>query len=86
MADYNMKLSQLHQQAVQAQLQLLATIDEHGWVHFKHPDLGELTINLREYTPEGMNLSCRIFEDFTDTAPAPEDLMRICDGINKLPN
>lgn len=81
-ADYNVKLSQLHQRVWQDVLRIPATIDENGWIQFGQTNVGELTIHLREYSPEGMTLTCRIFEDYTDKAPAPEVLMRICNRIN----
>jgi hypothetical protein len=58
MADYNLRLSQLH---------------EYGWVQFGPTPLGELSIILREYSQEGMELRCKIFEDFSDKAPVHED-------------
>ncbi|MCX6630486.1 MAG: hypothetical protein NTW28_22960 [Candidatus Solibacter sp.] len=80
MADYNKKLSELHQRVVQAKAQVLATIDEHGWVQFKHPDLGELEISLREYSPEHMILGCT-FDDYATRSR--EDVMQICNSVNE---
>jgi hypothetical protein len=85
MADYNVKLSQLHQRVVQAELQVLATIDEYGSVGFKDPDLGELRIALREYSPEFMMLECVVFEDHKGTRPR-EDLVRACITVNNSLN
>jgi hypothetical protein len=82
--DYNVELSQLHQRVWQDELGLPATIDEDGWVQFGHTDLGDLQVILREYSPNAVKLSCRFFEDFTDKAPAHEDLMRICNEVNSM--
>ena len=87
MADYNVKLSQLHQRVWQDELGLLATIGEHGDIQVKHPDLGELKIDLYEYSPEMMSLKCTFFGDYDNpgsahVARAHEDLMRICNSVN----
>ena len=79
MADYNKKLSELHQRVVQDKLRVPATIDESGWVQFKQPGLGDLTIHLREYNPEYMNIECSFEGHETQ---AHEDLMRICNSLN----
>jgi predicted RNA-binding Zn ribbon-like protein len=81
MSDYNEALSKLHQKVVQAALQRLATIDDMGWVLFEDPDLGEVTINLREYNPEYMNLHAVVFGDYKNTR-AREDLLRACNSVN----
>ncbi len=81
MADYNQRLSQLHQRVWQDELELPATIDEYGWIEFEPTALGELSIILREYNPEGMTLSIRFFDDPTYSRG---DLMRICNSVNAL--
>jgi hypothetical protein len=80
MGDYNKKLSELHQRVVRDKLGVLATIDESGWVKFKHPDVGELRISLREYSPEHMVIDCT-FENYA--ARSREDLMQICQSVNE---
>jgi hypothetical protein len=80
MADYNKKLSELHQRVVRDKLGVSATIDESGYVLFKHPDLGELEIVLREYNPEQMILQCT-FDDYATRAR--EVLMQVCNSVNE---
>jgi len=80
MADYNVELSQLHRRVWQDELGLPATIDEYGWVDFGSTDLGELCIMLREYSPDGMELSVKFF---TDASVPNEDLLRICNNVNR---
>lgn len=80
-ADYNVELSQLHHRVWQEELGLPATIDEYGWVDFGATNLGELCIILREYSPEGMQLSVKFFTD--PTLPG-EHLLRICNSVNSL--
>lgn len=82
--DYNKSLSELHQRVVQAQLQVRATIDDMGWVGFEDPDLGELTINLREDNPEFMRITCMIFKDYKDhnDRGASEDIIGVCNRVN----
>jgi hypothetical protein len=70
MADYNKELSELHRRVVQAELQLLATIDERGCVQVKHPDLGEVEIFLSGARPS----------TWTSTAP----FLRIMIGRTKI--
>lgn len=84
MADYNVKLSQLHQRVWQDEFGMPAEIDEYGSIQFGPTPLGELSIILREYSQEGMQLQCKIFEDFSDKAPAHKDLLRICNSVNEL--
>jgi hypothetical protein len=80
MADYNKQLSELHHRVVQDKLGISATIDEYGWVHFMHSELGEMQISLREYNPEHMILDCT-FEDYATRSR--EDLMQICNSVNE---
>jgi len=79
MADYNVKLSQFHQRVWQDELEAPATIDEYGWVQFGPTSLGELSIILREYNPEGLKLEVLFFNDKT---PLHDDLLRICNRVN----
>jgi hypothetical protein len=81
MSDYNEELSKLHHRVVQIVLQIPATIDDMGWILFNDPDLGEMTINLREYNPEFMHLTGVVFEDYQNTR-AYEDLLRACNSAN----
>lgn len=83
MADYNLKLSQFHQRVWQDELGLSATIDKYGWIQFGRTDMGELSIFLGEYSPEGMTLKCQIFEDLTDMTLADEALLRISNTVNQ---
>jgi hypothetical protein len=79
-ADYNQKLSELHQRVVRDKFGVTATIDESGWVQFRYSDLGELQISLREYNPEHMVLECT-FEQY---ASRPQEiLMHVCNSINE---
>lgn len=80
MADYNVELSQLHHRAWQDELGLPATIDEYGWVDFGTTNIGEMCIMLREYSPDGMELSVKFF---TDSTVPNEDLLRICNSVNQ---
>lgn len=82
MTDYNVELSQLHQRVWQDEFGIPAEIDEYGWIQFGPTPLGELSIVLREYGQEGMKLQCKIFEDFSDKAPAHEALLQICNRVN----
>jgi hypothetical protein len=80
MSDYNEELSELHRQVVKDELGLLATIDE-NYLEFEDPDLGTVTINLRDYNPEYMRIAGVVFEDFKDTY-ARDDLVRNCNTVN----
>lgn len=80
MADYNVELSQLHHRVWQDELGLPATIDEYGWIDFGTTNIGEMCIMLREYSPDGMELSVKFF---TDAAIPNEDLLRICNSVNQ---
>jgi len=82
--DYNVKLSQLHQRVWQGEFGLPAEIDRYGWIQFGPTPLGELSIILREYSQEGMELRCTIFEDYSDKAPNHGDVLRICNAVNEL--
>jgi len=84
MGDYNVRLSQLHLHVWQTVFGLPATIDEYGWIQFGETPLGELCVILREYSQEGMELQCRIWEDFSDSAPKHDDVLRICNAVNEL--
>jgi len=84
MGDYNVKLSRLHHRVWQEELGVPATIDEYGWIQFSPTALGELSIVLREYSQEGMNLQCRIFEDFSDKAPPHQVLVQVCNTVNQI--
>lgn len=81
MSDYNEELSKLHQRVVQIVLQIPATIDDMGWILFNDSDLGEMTLNLREYNPEFMQLTGVVFEDYQNIR-AYEDLLRACNSAN----
>jgi len=78
-ADYNVKLSQFHQRVWQDELEAPATIDEYGWVQFGPTSLGELSIILREYNPEGLKLEVLFFNDKTSSH---DNLLRICNRVN----
>jgi predicted RNA-binding Zn ribbon-like protein len=80
-SDYNKELSELHQRVVQDEFGLSATIDDMGWILFEDSDLGEMTINLREYNQEYMNLHGVVFGDYENTR-AREDLLRGCNSVN----
>src|ERR1035441_6086245 len=79
MADYNVKLSQFHQRVWQDELEAPGTIDENGWIQFGPTSLGELTIYLRETSPEQFEFSVRFFSDQTRSH---EDILRICNAVN----
>lgn len=80
MADYNLKLSQFHQRVWQNALGLPATIDEYGGIQFGSTSLGELSIFLHEYIPEGLELKLRFFDDRTSPC---NDLIQICNSVNR---
>lgn len=80
MADYNLQLSQFHQQVWQNALGLPATIDEHGGIQFGLTSLGELSISLSQYSPEQMELRLRFFDDQTSNC---NDVMQVCNSVNQ---
>jgi hypothetical protein len=81
MADYNERLSRLHQNVVEDELGLSAQITEDGWIEFNDSDLGEVTINLREYNPEFMNMHAVVFADYKNIR-THSDLVQACNNTN----
>lgn len=77
------KLAELYQRVVQEELGLVATIDEHDDVVFKHPDVGTMFFSLdAERDPEFLRLVFPRFINAEELGITPAQLFDVLNTVN----
>src|ERR1051325_3109816 len=82
MAEYNVKLSQLHLRVWQEELGLSGTIDEYGHIEFGRQGPGTLSVTLAPAYPGSATIEYVFVDDYFEIGLTTESARDLCNTVN----